>query len=86
MPPAADAAAIVGARIRGFRTERLRVTQLDLQSMSGVDAASIRQFEAGKALPSIGILVRLAFALGVDPAELVRGIRPEHLSAVRSAR
>lgn len=73
------AAAIVGARIRGLRTERLRITQADLQAMSGIDVVSIRKYEAGKALPSLGGIVRLAFALGVDPGELVKGIRPEAL-------
>lgn len=75
----ADAAAIIGARIRGLRTERLRVTQADLESMSGIDAVNIRKYEAGKAMPTLGGVVRLAFALGVDPAELVKGIRPEDL-------
>jgi len=81
MPPTGqDAAAIVGARIRGLRTERLRVTQSDLEAMSGIDGASIRRYEGGKALPSLGGLVRLAFALGVDPGDLVRGLRPEDLA------
>jgi len=84
--PGPDAAALVGARIRGLRTERLRVTQNDLQEMSGIDAASIRRFEGGKSLPSLGAVVRLAFALGVDPGELVKGIRPEDLPEHREAR
>lgn len=74
-----DAAAVVGARIRGLRTERLRVTQNDLQDMSGIDVTTIRKYETGKALPSLGAIVHLAFALGVDPGELVKGLRPENL-------
>ncbi len=74
-----DAAEIIGQRIRGLRTERLRITQADLQGMSGIDTANIRKYEGGKALPSLGSIVRLAFALGVDPGELVRGIKPEDL-------
>lgn len=70
---------MIGARIKGLRTERLRVTQADLQSMSGIDVATIRKYEAGKALPSLGGIIRLAFALGVDPGELVRGIHPQDL-------
>ncbi|HWK19394.1 MAG TPA: helix-turn-helix transcriptional regulator [Microbacteriaceae bacterium] len=76
-----DAAATIGARIRGLRTERLRVTQTDLESMSGIEVAVIRKLEAGKAMPSLGMIVRLAFALGVDPGELVKGLRPEDLPA-----
>lgn len=76
-----DAAAVIGARIRGLRTERLRVTQADLESMSGIDVVNIRRYEAGKAMPTLGGVVHLAFALGVDPGELVKGIRPEDLPA-----
>lgn len=75
----ADAAGIIGARIRGLRTERLRITQADLQEMSGIDVTTIRKYEGGKALPGLVGVVRLAFALGVDPGELIKGIRPEDL-------
>jgi len=74
-----DAATVIGTRIRGLRTERLRVTQTELQEMSGIEVAAIRRYEAGKALPSLGVVVRLAFALGVDPGELIRGLRPADL-------
>ncbi len=74
-----DAAGIIGKRIRGLRTERLRITQADLQEMSGIDTANIRKYEGGKALPSLGSIIRIAFALGVDPGELIRGIQPGDL-------
>lgn len=80
------AAAKVGARIRGFRTNRLRITQSELTERSGIETAHIRRYELGKALPSFGGLIRIAHALGVDPGELVSGIRPEDLCRQPEAR
>lgn len=74
-----DAAATIGARIRGIRTGRLRITQNDLMDISGIDASNIRKYELGKAMPNLGSLIRLAFALGVDPGDLIRDIRPADL-------
>ncbi len=74
-----DAAEIIGKRIRGHRLDRLRISQIELQNLSGIDTANIRKYEQGKAMPNLGSLVRIAFALGIDPGELVRGIKPSDL-------
>ncbi len=74
-----DAAGIIGKRIRGFRVDRLRISQIELQNLSGIDTANIRRYEQGKAMPNLGSLVRIAFALGVDPSELIRGLTPDDL-------
>lgn len=73
------AAVIIGERIRGIRTVRMRFTLVELAEMTGIDVALLRRYERGSALPSLGGVVRLAFALDVDPCEIIRGITPDLL-------
>jgi transcriptional regulator with XRE-family HTH domain len=62
----------------GNNLKRLRdaagLTHLRLSLESGVTAGSISNYENGLTDPRLTTIVRLAEALGVDPAELVRGI------------
>ncbi|MEU1410100.1 helix-turn-helix transcriptional regulator [Streptomyces sp. NPDC093228] len=61
----------VGERIRYVR-EHHNLTQLEVCSRSGVDVASYSRIEQGHASPKLDTLIRIADAIGVDLAELVR--------------
>ena len=54
---------IIGTRIRNFR-ERLGLTVEDLAKNSGVDVGLVKSIEAGREYPGIGVMVKLARALG----------------------
>ena len=73
-----DVARIVGLRIQHARQESL-LTQRALEQLSGIDVSNIGKYERGTALPNLGSLIRIAHALGIDPGELVRGLRPDQL-------
>lgn len=61
----------VGARIRHVR-EHLNLSQQDVCSRSGVDLATYSRIENGHASPLLDTLIRIADAMRVDLAELVR--------------
>ncbi|MGW5064250.1 helix-turn-helix domain-containing protein [Streptomyces sp. NPDC004096] len=61
----------VGERIR-YVCEHHNLTQLDVCSRSGVDVASYSRIVQGHASPKLDTLIRIADAIGVDLAELVR--------------
>jgi transcriptional regulator with XRE-family HTH domain len=52
------------------------VSQEALADLAGVHRTYISHLELGKGAPTLDTIVRVASALGVDPAELVRGLRP----------
>lgn len=54
---------IIGTRIKSYR-ERLGISVDELAKNSGVDVALVRNIEEGKEYPSIGVMVKLARALG----------------------
>jgi transcriptional regulator with XRE-family HTH domain len=64
----------------GVNLRRLRwaagLTQMELSNRSGLDMAEISRLERGKKDPRLTTIVRLAVGLGVDAADLVRGIHP----------
>jgi len=47
------------------------MTQDQLAANSDIDSSNIRAYEAGRAMPSIPTLVRIASALGVSPGYLI---------------
>ena len=61
----------VGDRIRRVR-EHHNLTQLDVCGRSGIDVASYSRIEQGHSSPLLDTLIRIADAIGVDLAELVR--------------
>lgn len=61
----------VGERIRRVR-EHHNLTQAAVCSASGIDIASYSRIEQGHASPLLDTLIRIADAIGVDIAELVR--------------
>jgi transcriptional regulator with XRE-family HTH domain len=60
----------IGRRVRERRRE-LRLTQEELAGFLGVNRNTIGRIEMGQTLPSLKMLMRLAKALNVEPAELL---------------
>ncbi|MEU5382192.1 helix-turn-helix domain-containing protein [Streptomyces sp. NPDC005968] len=48
------------------------IIKIEVCSRSGVDLASYSRIEQGRASPKLDTLIRIADAIGVDLAELVR--------------
>jgi transcriptional regulator with XRE-family HTH domain len=61
----------VGEQIRRVR-EHHNLTQLEVCTRSGIDVASYSRIEQGHASPLLDTLIRIADAIGVDLADLVR--------------
>jgi transcriptional regulator with XRE-family HTH domain len=61
----------VGEQIRRVR-EHHNLTQHDVCGRSGIDIASYSRIEQGHASPLLDTLIRIADAIGVELAELVR--------------
>ena len=61
----------VGDQIRRVR-EHHNLTQLEVCSRSGIDVASYSRIEQGHSSPLLDTLIRIADAIGVDLADLVR--------------
>ncbi|MFI6401480.1 helix-turn-helix domain-containing protein [Streptomyces sp. NPDC050548] len=71
--PISDAAATFGARVRSRRNE-LGKSQEGLADDSGIHWTFIGQVERGQRNVSLHNILKIADALQVDPAELVRGL------------
>lgn len=61
----------VGVQIRRVR-ERNNLSQHDVCGRSGIDVATYSRIEQGHSSPKLDTLIRIADAIGVDLAELVR--------------
>jgi transcriptional regulator with XRE-family HTH domain len=64
-----------GRRVRATRHER-RVSQEKLGELAGLHRTYVGHLERGEVNPSLWNVIRIAAALEVDPAELVRGLHP----------
>ena len=64
-----------GARVRAARLA-LGLSQEKLAELASVHRTFIGQIETGSVGPTLVTIVRLASALGIDPAELVKGLQP----------
>lgn len=73
--PLSPATRVLGERIR-TRREALGLSQEALADRCGVHWTFLGQVERGRRNLSLHNLLKLAAGLGVDPAELVRGLRP----------
>lgn len=65
----AAAAAHFGRQVARWRVRR-RWSQEELAERAGVDSAHVSRIEGGSRMPSFAVIVRLALALRVAPAEL----------------
>jgi transcriptional regulator with XRE-family HTH domain len=73
--PISDAARVLGERIRGRRHE-LGLSQEAMAAQIGIHWTFLGQVERGQRNLNLHNLVKLAAGLGLDPAELVRGLQP----------
>ena len=62
----------LGERIRELR-KGAGMTQKQLAEKCGTYDSAIRKYEAGKNIPRVDMIKRLADALGVTPAEMLEG-------------
>jgi transcriptional regulator with XRE-family HTH domain len=62
-----------GQNLREAR-RRAKVSQENLSRNSGVDRTAISTYERGRREPNLRTIVKLARALSVEPAELLRGL------------
>jgi transcriptional regulator with XRE-family HTH domain len=51
------------------------VTQEDLARFSGLHRTEVQKLEGGRREPRLGTIAKLARGLGIDPGELVKGLR-----------
>lgn len=59
-----------------MKRRRLGVTQEDLARFSGLHRTEVQKLEAGQRDLRLSTIVKLARGLGIDPGELVAGLRP----------
>jgi Predicted transcriptional regulators len=74
--PLSEATRVLGERIRGRRLE-LGATQEEVAFGAGIDPTTLSKIELGERNIHVHNLVRIATAIGWDPAELVRGMTVE---------
>ncbi len=67
-----EAVVQIGENLKRLRTLRA-LTQVELAEKARVTPATVVRIERNQAEPHMSTLRKLAAALGVDPAELVRG-------------
>lgn len=65
-----------GVKLRQLR-DAAGLTQMELANRCDMDMAEISRHERGLRDPRLSTIVRLADGLGLDPADLVRGIRTQ---------
>lgn len=64
---------MVGMNVRRFR-QRAQMTQEQLAFAAEIDLTYVGGIERGKRNPSVLVLVRIATALGTEPAELLKAV------------
>lgn len=74
-PPISPAAAEFGARVRRRRQE-LGKSQEQLAADSDLHWSFLGQVERGRRNLTLHNILKVALALGVDPGDLVRGLKP----------
>jgi ribosome-binding protein aMBF1 (putative translation factor) len=73
--PISDAARVLGERVREHR-QSLRLSQEAMADQIGIHWTFLGQVERGQRNLNLHNLLKLARGLDVDPAELVKGLRP----------
>jgi transcriptional regulator with XRE-family HTH domain len=79
--PLSPATRILGERVRS-RREALGLSQEALAHQTGVHWTFLGQAERGRRNLSLHNLLKVSAGLGVDPAELVRGLQPPDMPPV----
>ena len=78
--PISPATRVFGQRVR-TRREALGLSQEALAARSGVHWTFLGQVERGRRNLNLHNLLKLAAGLGVDPGELIQGLRPPDAEA-----
>jgi transcriptional regulator with XRE-family HTH domain len=73
--PISDAARVLGQRVRARRRE-LGLSQEAMAERIGIHWTFLGQLERGRRNLNLHNLLKLAEGLGIDPCELVKGLRP----------
>lgn len=73
--PLSDATRILGERVRE-RRQALGLSQETMAHEIGIHWTFLGQVERGQRNLNLHNLVKIAEGLGVDPAELVKGLKP----------
>jgi transcriptional regulator with XRE-family HTH domain len=68
------ASATLGGKVRYLR-HSLKMSQADLADDAGIRRALVSDIERGEANPTLDTMVRIATALGVESAELLKADR-----------
>ncbi|MHB1173388.1 MAG: helix-turn-helix domain-containing protein [Lacisediminihabitans sp.] len=71
--PHSQAAQVLGKRVREYRLQ-LGLSQEDIADLAEMHVTNLGKIERGQANPSLTTIIRVAGVLGVDPAELIRGL------------
>ncbi|NLT05873.1 MAG: helix-turn-helix transcriptional regulator [Solirubrobacterales bacterium] len=71
---ASETLRLLGANVRRRRLET-GLTQAELADLARVSQSQINTLESGTREAGVVALVRVALALHVDPADLLRGVR-----------
>lgn len=66
---------LVGSRVKALRSD-LGWSQVELARRSHLHSTYVSMLERGKVNPSLGTVIAIAWALGVDPADLTEGLLP----------
>jgi transcriptional regulator with XRE-family HTH domain len=80
--PVSEAARILGVRLRDLRLKS-SCSQDEIANLAGMNVSNYGKIERGLGNPELHTLIRLAAVLGVDAAELVKGIKAESLPEKR---
>ena len=73
----------LGRRIKRVRESR-QLTLKVVEAAAGISATHISEIERGKSAPTVGVLVRLARALGKTPAYFVEEVELGEVSVVKA--
>lgn len=76
---------MIGARIRDSRRAQ-GITMEDLSELAEVSHATVGKIERGVQSPNVETLIRLAAALEIDAAEVLRGISVDDFGESREHR
>jgi transcriptional regulator with XRE-family HTH domain len=62
--------------LRDYREKR-GLSQERLAYFAGSTFTSISKYERGQTAPTFSVIIDIAFALGIDPGTLMRGLKPD---------
>ena len=74
-PPLSDATGELGRRVKKRRHE-LGLSQEALAHDSDLHWSYLGQVERGQVNPTLHNILKISAVLGVDPADLIRGLKP----------